>query len=154
MIEIKQWAYGITVAAIIGAIVLALSPKGSTEKLVKTAVSLFLMCAILYPFISGANPIELFEKIELPEFDTSISQNNSARNFLTNELKEKIAEILSQSGINDTDISIDISIENENEMKINSVQIFAAEEFKNQFEKAENALRSQLGIETKIEVKK
>lgn len=154
MIEIKQWAYGITVAAIIGAIVLALSPKGSTEKLVKTAVSLFLMCAILYPFISGANPIELFEKIELPEFDTSISQNDSARNFLTNELKEKIAEILSQSGINDTDISIDISIENENEMKINSVQIFAAEEFKNQFEKAENALRSQLGIETKIEVKK
>lgn len=154
MIEIKQWAYGITVAAIIGAIVLALSPKGSTEKLVKTAVSLFLMCAILYPFISGANPIELFEKIELPEFDTSISQNDSARNFLTNELKEKIAEILSQSGINDTDISIDISMENENEMKINSVQIFAAEEFKNQFEKAENALRSQLGIETKIEVKK
>lgn len=154
MIEIKQWAYGITVAAIIGAIVLALSPKGSTEKLVKTAVSLFLMCAILYPFISGANPIELFEKIELPKFDTSISQNDSARNFLTNELKEKIAEILSQSGINDTDISIDISIENENEMKINSVQIFAAEEFENQFEKAENALRSQLGIETKIEVKK
>lgn len=153
MIEIKQWAYGITVAAIIGAIVLALSPKGSTEKLVKTAVSLFLMCAILYPFISGANPIELFEKIELPEFDISISQNDSARNFLANELKEKIAEILSQSGINDTDISIDISIENENEMKINSVQIFAAEEFENQFEKAENALRSQLGIETKIEVK-
>lgn len=153
MIEIKQWAYGITVAAIIGAIVLALSPKGSTEKLVKTAVSLFLMCAILYPFISGANPTELFEKIELPEFDTSISQNDSARNFLANELKEKIAEILSQSGINDTDISIDISIENENEMKINSVQIFAAEEFENQFEKAENALRSQLGIETKIEVK-
>lgn len=153
MIEIKQWAYGITVAAIIGAIVLALSPKGSTEKLVKTVVSLFLMCAILYPFISGANPIEFFEKIELPEFDTSISQNDSARNFLANELQEKIAEILSQSGINDTDISIDISIENENEMKINSVQIFAAEEFKNQFEKAENALRSQLGIETKIEVK-
>lgn len=153
MIEIKQWAYGITVAAIIGAIVLALSPKGSTEKLVKTAVSLFLMCAILYPFISEANPTELFEKIELPEFDTSISQNDSARNFLANELKGKIAEILSQNGINDTDISIDISIENENEMKINSVQIFAAEEFKNQFEKAENALRSQLGIETKIEVK-
>lgn len=154
MSEIKQWAYGITVAAVIGAVVLALSPKGSTEKLVKTAVSLFLMCAMLYPFISGANPTELFKKIKMPDIDTSLSQSNSAEMYLEDELKQKIAEILAENGINDADISIDISIENENEMKINSVLIFAAEEFENQFEKAENALRSQLGIETKIEVNK
>lgn len=153
MSEIKQWAYGITVAAIIGAIVLAISPKGSTEKLVKTAVALFLMCAILYPFISGANPTELFEKIELPDLDTSLSQNDSAQGFLEDEMSKKITDILTESGIKDPDISIDISIENENEMKVNSVQILAAEEYKNLFEKAEIALRSQLGIETKIEVK-
>lgn len=153
MNEIKQWAYGITVAAIIGSIVLSLSPKGSTEKLVKTTVALFLMCAILYPFISGANPTELFEKIELPDLDTSLAQNDFAQNLLEDELRKKIIDILTENGINDPDISINISIENENEMKINSVQILAAEEYKNLFEKAEIALRSQLGIETKIEVK-
>ena len=43
MTEIRQWAYGITVSAIVGAIVLSITPGGSTEKLVRAADSLFLM---------------------------------------------------------------------------------------------------------------
>lgn len=152
MSEIKQWAYGIAVAAIVGAIILALTPKGSTEKLVKTAVSLFLMCAILYPFLSGANPLELFNGISVPEFNSSASQGNSAQGFLEDELSKKITDILTEIGINDPVISIDISIENGNEMKINSVRILASAQYGSLFEKAESTLRSQLGIETKIEV--
>ena len=53
MNEIKQWTLGITVSAIVGAIILFISPEGSTEKFVRTAVSLFLMCAILSPFITN-----------------------------------------------------------------------------------------------------
>ena len=56
MNEMKQWAFGITISAIVGAVILFLSPEGATEKLVRAAVSLFLMCAILSPFLSNADP--------------------------------------------------------------------------------------------------
>lgn len=39
-------------------------------------------------------------------------------------------------------------------MKIEKVEIFAEKNDENQFEIAENNLKNQLGIETKIEVKK
>lgn len=154
MSEIKQWAYSVTISAIIGAIILFVSPDGSNEKIVRAAVSLFLMCAILSPFLSGANPTAFIDEIELPEFSNEQSANDETANYLQNEVKEKISDILSECGIKNADICISINIENGNEMKIENVQINAEKIYENNFEKAEIDLKNQLGIETKIEVKK
>lgn len=154
MNEIKQWALGITVSAIVGAIILFISPEGSTEKLVRAAVSLFLMCAILSPFLSNADPMKIINGLELPEVQSAPSANDEATEHLQDELKEKIFDILEEVGIKNADIRISINIENGNEMKIESVQIFAEKIYENQFEIAEKNLKNQLGIETKIEVKK
>lgn len=154
MNEIKQWTLGISVSAIVGAIILFISPEGSTEKLVRAAVSLFLMCAILSPFIKNADPMEIFNSIELTETQSAAQAGNEAAEYLQNELKGKILDILKECGINNTDISISINIENGNEMKIEKVEIFAEKNDENQFEIAEKNLKNKLGIETKIEVKK
>lgn len=154
MNEIKQWTLGISISAIVGAIILFISPEGSTEKLVRAAVSLFLMCAILSPFIKNADPMEIFNSIELTETQSAAQAGNEAAEYLQNELKGKILDILKECGINNTDISISINIENGNEMKIEKVEIFAEKNDENQFEIAEKNLKNQLGIETKIEVKK
>ena len=118
MNEIKQWTLGITVSAIVGAIILFISPEGSTEKLVRTAVSLFLMCAILSPFITNADPMDIFNSLELTETQSAAQAGNEAAEYLQNELKGKILDILKECGINNADISISINIENGNEMKI------------------------------------
>ncbi len=154
MNEIKQWSLGITISAIVGAIILFISPEGSTEKLVRAAVSLFLMCAILSPFLSGADPIELINGIELPEIQSNESANGEASDYIENQIKEKISDILEECGIKNADIRISINIENGNEMKIESVQIYAEKTYENNFENAEKNLNNQLGIKTKIEVKK
>lgn len=154
MNEIKQWSLGITISAIVGAIILFISPEGSTEKLVRAAVSLFLMCAILSPFLSGADPIELIIGIELPEIQSNESANGEASDYIENQIKEKISDILEECGIKNADIRISINIENGNEMKIESVQIYAEKTYENNFENAEKNLNNQLGIKTKIEVKK
>ena len=154
MNEIKQWALGITISAIVGAVILFISPEGSTEKLVRAAVSLFLMCAILSPFLSGADPIKLINGIELPEIQSSESTGDEASDYIENQIKEKISDILEECGIKNADIRISINIENGNEMKIESVQIFAEKIYENNFENAEKNLNNQLGIKTKIEVKK
>lgn len=154
MNEIKQWSLGITISAIVGAIILFISPEGSTEKLVRAAVSLFLMCAILSPFLSGADPIELINGIELPEIQSNESANGEASDYIENQIKEIISDILEECGIKNADIRISINIENGNEMKIESVQIYAEKTYENNFENAEKNLNNQLGIKTKIEVKK
>lgn len=154
MNEIRQWAYGVTVSAIVGAIILFLSPDGSTEKIVRAAVSLFLMCAILSPFLSGADPKAVINGIELPKIDSSQSSEDEAADFLQDGIKEKISEILSECGIKNADIRISINIENGNEMKIENVQIIADKNYEIYFKNAEENIKNQLGIETKIEVKK
>ena len=154
MDKIRLWAYGVTVAAVIGAVILSVAPGGATEKFVKTAVSLFLMCAILYPFISSEEARGILKNSELPDIEISESNQGGAENYLEERTKEKISAILTESGIKDPDINISISIDNGNEMKINSVTVAAAEEYKDLFENAQANLKAQLGIEVQIEVKK
>ena len=153
MNEIKQWTLGITVSAIVGAIILFISPEGSTEKLVRTAVSLFLMCAILSPFITNADPMDIFNSLELTETQSAAQAGNEAAEYLQNELKGRILDILKECGINNADISISINIENGNEMKIENVSVKAEKEYEKYFENAEKNLKARLGIEVKIEVK-
>lgn len=143
-----------TVAAVIGAVILSVAPGGATEKIVKTGVSLFLMCAILYPFISSEEARGILKNAELPDIEISESDQGGAENYLEEKTKEKISAILTESGIKDPDINISISIDNGNEMKINSVTVAAAEEYKDLFENAQANLKAQLGIEVQIEVKK
>ncbi len=143
-----------TVAAVIGAVILSVAPGGATEKIVKTAVSLFLMCAILYPFISSEEVRGIMKISELPDIEISESEQGGAENYLEEKTKEKIIAILTESGIKDPDINISISIDNGNEMKINSVTVAATEEYKDLFENAQANLKAQLGIEVQIEVKK
>lgn len=152
MAEIKQWAYGITVSAIVGAIILSVSPGGSAEKLVRAAVSLFLMCSILSPFLSGAKPAELIDSLRLPEVETQKTDNSAATEYLEENIKEKISDILAGSGIKNADIRISINIDDGNEMQIESVSILADKAYENNFKTAEENLKSQLGIEVKIEV--
>lgn len=153
MTEIRQWAYGITVSAIVGAIVLSITPGGSTEKLVRAAVSLFLMCAILSPFLSGTDPMKLLDGVDLPDSEIQSAENSEAQNYLEERMKEKISDILDECGIKNADIRISINIENENEMSIESVEISAEKIYENKFKNTEENLKKQLGIEVKIEVK-
>lgn len=153
MTEIKQWAYGITLSAIIGAIILSVAPGGSTEKLVRAAVSLFLMCAILSPFLSGADPAQLLDGLELPEVVTDETNNDEAREYFQEQIKEKISDILEECGIKNADIRISINIENGNEMSIDAVKITAEKIYEDHFKNAEENLKNRLGIEVKIEVK-
>ena len=153
MTEIRQWAYAVTISAIVGAIILSVTPGGSTEKLVRAAVSLFLMCAILSPFLKGADPMELLNGIEILEVQSSESGGKETAEYLQEMTKEKIFDILIECGIKNAVISISINIENGNEMKIENVSIKAEKEYENQFENAKKNIKTRLGIEVEIEVK-
>lgn len=152
MDSIKQWALGITVSAVIGGIVLVLTPRGSTEKSVRTAVALVLLCAMLTPFMSGVDFTEIFsgieksDKIDTAHIESQITQQTEAA------VKEKITEILKENGILSARVNIDISMSDNRELMIEKAEISADRKYSDSFSSAQEEIKNQLGIAVEIGV--
>lgn len=152
MASVKQWALGITICAVIGAVVSVLLPDGSIKKIARTAVSLFLLAALLSPFVSEIDTDELLGglqspgKVETQRIRGGIAESTKAA------VKEKIEQILVSAGINNSKVNIDITIDGENQMQIESVKITAPAEYKQFFDSAREQIFSQLGIKAEIGV--
>lgn len=139
---IKEWTLCVAVAAVAGGIVLILSPKGSVEKAVKTAVSLVILCIMLTPFTSGLK-LELPKNIDIPS-QTDIADNSEE--LFREMIYEKISKIAEQNSIKNPQIDIDITINENNEMIINSVTITADG---GDLENTKKQVSRELGIEVK-----
>lgn len=149
---IKQWALGITISAIAGAVILVLSPQGATEKIVKTAVSLFLLCAMLTPFMKNIDVNALLDtKISNEEADTENIESGVIQTT-KQAVRQKIDEILSTYGIKAEEINIDISIDDEKQMSIDNVAIVINGADAGKMSQAKEEIIKQLGIEVKTEV--
>lgn len=154
METVKQWAMGITVSAVIGAVILVVTPKGSTEKTVRTAVAIFLLCAILTPFMTGINFDEIFSGIKKSEPITTDKIESQIAHQTEDAVKEKISEILNENGIKSAEINIDISMNKDKELSVDKVKIFAEKIYSDSFEKAQKEIKNKTGIDVKIEVKR
>ncbi|MBP9989512.1 MAG: hypothetical protein KBT46_08440 [Ruminococcus sp.] len=154
MDTVKQWTIGIAVSAVVGTVILFLTPKGATEKTVRTCVALVLLCAVMTPFMSGIDFDSIFIKTKNPEkIDTAEIESHLAQQTKI-ALKEKIEEILDNNGIISAKINIDISMNENREMRVEKFEIFADEKYKNNFKKAEDEIKSLTGIDVNIGVKK
>lgn len=154
MDAIRSWALGLTAAAIIGAVTLMLTPKGSVEKSVEVAVSLFILCALLGPFVSGIDLGELTDGLaEIPsEVDTSAAYG--ALEAQTGEaIEEEVTKILTDCGIKNADVNIDVRMDGENNLSVADVNISVDSEYKALTAAAESEIFEKLGIKCKIGVR-
>lgn len=154
MEQIKNWALGVTAAAIIGAVVLVITPKGSIEKTVRVAVSLFLMCALLNPFVTGIDFSEISEGLKEVPDGVDTSDAYSAVEKQTEEaISDEILKICSDCGIKNAAVNIDVRMNGENNLSVESVEISAESEYEPLFSSAEKQLEEKLGIKSKIGVR-
>lgn len=122
---IRLWIQGIASAAVAGCIAVMLSPEGKLGKGVKTAVSLFMICAFLLPAVKGNADFSKFEKIYSSENkDYSESYTESAAEELERELKITCGKILDENGINYKDIIIYIKTD-ENTIDVKSIEVIS-----------------------------
>lgn len=154
MEQIRNWALGVTAAAIIGAVVLVITPKGSTEKAVRVAVSLFLLCALLNPFIAGIDIGELAEGLdEIPD-SVDTSEAYGALEKQTEEaIREEILNICADCGIKNALVNIDVRMDEENNLSVTSIAVWADKEYEPLFPTAEAQIKEKLGIQSKIGVR-
>jgi len=77
---LRQWAICITVSALVSAVIYAASPKGNMQKAMQIIISVFFLCAILSPFLSG----------KVMEFDYETKDYMSDQTEQNIELNENI----------------------------------------------------------------
>lgn len=146
METVKQWALTVAVSAVAGAITLMLAPEGALNKSVRTAVSLFLIAAMLTPFVKGIDVSDFsFPEAEYEQTDLTdaVSEQMKAA------VKTKITEILDDCGIKPIEINIDISVDEE-QMRIEKIEITAFDG--GDRATAENRIKAEIGADVKIGV--
>ena len=150
MDTVRQWALTVAVSAAAGGIVYMLSPKGSLGRSVRTAVSLFMLIAMLSPFVGQ---IDFSSFPALPSEQTETADLTDA---VTDEMKTaveaEIRQILRQNGIKAETVSINISIDGDNTMTVDKIEITADGASEN-IRNAEKMIKSEIGADVKIEVR-
>lgn len=140
----------VAVCAAAGAVVLLLAPDGSLNKSVRTAVSLFMMTALLSPFVKNADFSEFFsidsEQLEQVDMTEAVKQQ------MRQAVEEKITAILKECGIKPKEINIDISIDGENNLRIEGMSVTVMPADTESIITAENRIKAQTGADVKIEV--
>ena len=150
MTFVKQWALTVAVAAVIGAVIHMLSPSGRTGKIVKTAVSFFMLLSMLSPFAKSVDIPDF--NIHVPETLSQPDMTEAVKRQMKTETEKKIREILEEYGIKPDGINIDINISTENVMTVEKIEITAREADGINIEKAEEKIKSEIGADVRIGV--
>ena len=146
METVKQWALTVAVSAVAGAITLMLAPEGALNKSARTAVSLFLIAAMLTPFVKGIEVSDFsFPEAEYEQTDLTDALSEQMKAAV----KAKITEILDDCGIKPIEINIDISVDEE-QMRIEKIEITAFDG--GDRATAENRIKTEIGADVKIGV--
>ena len=147
---IKEFTVGLVIVCVTGAIIIILTPEGSIEKQVKTAVSLVMLLCFIYPFCSG---IEIDFSFDIPiETESEISSEELFIDTFRNQLISDIKEYLSENDINVSNIEITMHTTDENEILIESVTVYLFADSKPETEITQQLIKNKFGIDSRAEV--
>lgn len=150
MDTIRLWVTGLVAAAIIGAVVLALTPSGGAEKAVKTIVSVFLISSMLLPFVKGEG-ISLDFDIEnqTSAYVNSEDIMDTVSQQFEKKLIASVENILWQNGIQTHSVSIDININGE-EISVERVRVVLKKESADKVGEAKAFLEQELSVSADV----
>lgn len=147
---IKEFTVGLVIVCIAGAVVIVLTPEGSMEKQVKTAVSLVMLLCFIYPFCSG---IDLdFDSDLTLESDVEIVPEELLSKSIESKLISDITVYLSNNGVEEVSIEIDMHISEENEILIESVTVLLDYKDIGKQEYVKSLIKDKFGIICQTEV--
>lgn len=109
---LRQWALCVMIAAAAGTLVCLISPRGATDKAVRTVVGIFVVSTICMPLT------ELdIKEITLPAFAESYENRESFHDSdeliifaFRSETEKAIKSVASQCGVEISSVSVDVSM--------------------------------------------
>ena len=147
---VRQWALTVAVSAVIGAVIYMRSPSGTAGKGVKTAVSLFMLLAMLSPFAKSVDASDF--DFETPGEINQTDMSEAVKNQMKTEVEMQIRKILEENGIYSAAINIDININSENVMTVERIEISVRNAENGNILQAEKKIKSEIGADVRIGV--
>lgn len=144
---LKQWLISLIFAALAGTLISVVSPKGSTEKTLKTVVGIFIIAAICSPLT----------EIEAADFSLPVFANNSLvqseedmNDYITQALEAEVCTRLSECAeklnIEIDDVVIKVERDDDGCIIIHDVLIKIRNFEYQSAQKAAEALSEELGM--------
>lgn len=155
MESIKQWAVCLCAAVLAAGIIVMLAPEGGTKKILKTVVSIFVLCCMIAPLanFTGIN-FSIAEKPQEVAQANSDSLESAVNQQVLKASEERIKQMavnnLSAEGINVESVSVNMDIAEDNSIIINQLVIVLDNAPDQQA--AESIIKKTMGLECQIKV--
>lgn len=160
METLQSWALCITFSAVGALLVHALVPKGATEKAIRVMISLFLLSAILSPFLSGKGITltlpdqgtgDLEAQVEAAQEKINLTLVQQARQKIEEAAKLSLAEI----GVTEAEIQVDMvdmDIAEDSIISITELKVFLSDVQAGRERLIQEALEKKLGCPVTVEL--
>lgn len=156
MEALQSWALCIVFSAVGALLVHTLSPRGATEKAMRVMVALFLLSAILSPFLTGKGislnmPAQDSGKTE-DRMDAALEKvNRSLAEQVRRSMEEQARGALAQIGITDAEIQVDMDIAGDSVISITELKIFLPHTHGGEERLIQDQLEQSLGCPVTVE---
>lgn len=149
MSAITSWATAVCIVAVICSLYDMLIPDGNTSKMLDFVLGMFLIVAILIPFVNivKSEPLN-FKNIEFNSKDFTMSTENE--DLIVDVGKSTVEKIISDSlkekNISYKKIVIDMDSSNGNSIDIIRAKIYVENSYRNQIIDIQNIVKEKTGI--------
>lgn len=152
MDALKQWIICIIFCSLIGAVVSVLSPKGGTQKVMKTVVATFLICAFLSPFIGEAKIESEFDLPDFSQYQNQLSDDITKQMLIEAENQTKIEteKLLHSLSVEFNSIEVYPSVDKENSIYIKLISITLPEKFAHREKQIASNLKTMFSAEVEF----
>lgn len=149
---LKQWIICIIFCSLIGAVVSVISPKGGTQRVMKTVVASFLICAFLSPFLQGVTLESDFELPDFSEYHNNLSDviTDTMISEAENQVKNETEKLLISLDVEHKEIKAYAGINSENQIYIKHISITLPEKYSYREKQIASNLRTMFSSEAEF----
>jgi hypothetical protein len=157
MEALQSWALCIVFSAVGALLVHALTPKGATEKAMRVMIALFLLSALLSPFLSGKGIKLTMPTQDSGDLDAQMKAavekvNRSLAQEARREIEEKARQALAEIGVSGAEIQVDMDIAEDSIISITELKIFLPDAQAGKERLIQGELEQRLGCSVTVEL--
>lgn len=151
MEAIKDWALAVCVAAVAGSLAHLAAPAGSTQKIYKITISMFFLCCILSPILTGLPSSGFSLDISRPEAEYRTAALSSAMEQQVKTSFEASVQQLAQQelaaiGVQAEEIFINVNTDAQGGILITEMAVHLNPQHQNRAAEIEAVMVEKIGI--------
>ncbi len=150
----RQWAFSLIISGIAGTLVSLLSPRGNTEKALRTVIGIFIVSSLCSPLVQLKSDADFpdfsFEEAEAVQSDSLSKQmEETCRKTISFAAKE----VASQLGVPQYSVNAELYTDENFCIIIQEICVILPKEYKGIADEFSEMLERKLGVPVKAECK-